>query len=279
VGALRDSLPYLLEFCTRGGADPRLRPVYENLFVLMAMEEYVSVSHLAAFLQVTEARLRLGVSAAEYREATRHVSSAIKAVNSPTVATVALDAIEMLVGLPCPSENDRQTVVADVASVFQRWHRRIGRDQAALLQVLGGELGVPLEAMVTPPGTGLDAESDNWARLRGQRIAMYTLNESALRRAAAVLRTLCPDARVETYSDHVGSPSLKTAAIMADVFVIATAAAKHAATTFIEANRPRGRPIRYARGQGSSSLFEALESYLGGADSAGDDARPKVPPA
>jgi hypothetical protein len=63
--------------------------------------------------------------------------------------------------------------------------------------------------------------------------------------------------------DHVGgSPSLRTAAGTADVFVVATAAAKHAATIFIDANRPKSRTTLFARGQGSASLLDALRGHL-----------------
>ena len=50
AAALRDALPHLLDFCIRDGADTRLRPVYESLFVLVATDEQVSTSQVAALL-------------------------------------------------------------------------------------------------------------------------------------------------------------------------------------------------------------------------------------
>lgn len=261
TAALRDSLPYVLEFCVRAGAERRLKPVYESLFLLIATDEQMSLPQVAALLAVVDVRLHLGVSSHEYSDITRQLAIAIRAVSSPAIAEVALNAIEVLVNSMCPSESDRQGFVAEVGSVFQRWRRRIGRDQIVLLQLIAEEVGVPLEmhSEGSEQETGGQTE---WATLRGLRVALYSLQESALRRAVTVLSSLCPEVRVDAHQDHVGSQALKAASSGADIFVIATAAAKHAATTFIEANRPKHLTTLYARGQGSSSLLEALRSYL-----------------
>ncbi len=77
-----------------------------------------------------------------------------------------------------------------------------------------------------------------------------------------MISELCPGIRIDTFSDYVGgSPALRKAATTADVFILATAAAKHAATTFIEHRRPKNLVTLYARGQGSASLLEALREY------------------
>jgi hypothetical protein len=223
----------------------------------------MSLPQVAALLAIVDVRLQLGVSKSEYSDATRQLALAIRAVNSPSIAEVALNAIEVLVNSMCPSESDRQVFVAEVASIFQRWHRRISHDQMMLLRVLGEEVGVPLELQIGTPEQVADGESE-WATLRGLRVAFYSLQESALRRAVTVLTALCPGVRADTHQDHVGSQALKAASHGADVFVIATAAAKHAATTFIEANRPKHLTTLYARGQGSSSLLAALRAYVTG---------------
>lgn len=259
--ALRDSLPYVLEFCLRGGAERRLKSVYESLFLIIATDDQISIPQVAALLAVVDVRLQLGVSTDEYGDATRQLAAAMKAASTPAIADVALNAIEILVNSVCPRESDRQAFVAEVASIFQRWYRRIGGDQLALLRILANELDVPLELQIDTAEQRAGAATA-WAGLKGLRVALYSLQESALRRAAEVIADLCPDARVDTHHGHVGSQALKAAANAADIFVVATAAAKHAATTFIEANRPKQLATLYARGQGSSSLLEALRDHL-----------------
>jgi hypothetical protein len=261
ITALRDSVPYLLEFCMKAGTDRRFKSLYESLFLIIATDDQVSLSQIAALLKVVEVRLQLGLNADEYGDAIRQLAAAMKGVNTPAIAPIALDAIEILVNSVCPGESDRQAFVAEVASIFQRWFRRIRHDQMALLRVLATELGVPLAVHIETSEQAPGAETE-WAGVRGMRVSLYSLQESALRRAALVLAQICPEVRTDTHHDHVGSQSLRAAANAADIFVLATASAKHAATTFIEANRPRKLVTLYARGQGSSSLLEALREYL-----------------
>ncbi len=99
--------------------------------------------------------------------------------------------------------------------------------------------------------------------LSGKRLALYSLKESAVNRAAALLKDLVGELKVDVFLDYVGgSPALKTAAQQADIFVIATAAAKHAATMFIESKRPKDSVTLYAQGQGTSSILHAVSRYL-----------------
>jgi hypothetical protein len=100
-------------------------------------------------------------------------------------------------------------------------------------------------------------------KLSGLTIALYSLQEAAVKRAASLLKKMIGETKIDVFSDHVGgSPALKTAAQQADVFVITTAAAKHSATTFIEAKRPKNLPTLYANGQGTSSIIQTLTRYL-----------------
>ena len=69
-----------------------------------------------------------------------------------------------------------------------------------------------------PRNTWAEPTRSEWAGLDGKRVALYSLQESALRRAASVIKTLCPGVRVDTFQDHVGgSAALRTAAITADI--------------------------------------------------------------
>lgn len=261
--ALRDALPYFLGFCLRGGAEPRLKGVYESLFFVIAVDDQVSLPQVSALLKVVDVRLQLGVATVDYRELLGQLSLAINAVDTPSVATLALEAIEVVVNAACPAPSERQEFVVAVAAVFQRWYRRVDKADVVLLRHLAEELGVA--DAVTKPELAVDESQprSEWDALDGKKVALYSLQESALRRAALVVRELCPGARVSTFHDHVGgSPALRTASATADVFVLATAAAKHAATTFIEAHRPSGSTTLYARGQGSASLVGALRERL-----------------
>jgi len=260
--AFRDALPYFVEFCLAGGADVRLRPVYDSLFLAITVDAQVSLPQTGALIRIAQARLDLGVSKNEYREILEHVITALQAAESPSVADVALEALEMLVNAACPDVQPRQQFTIRVIAIFQRWYKRVDRAQFVLLGALAEELGMR-EAMGDLAKEVAESEQGSeWAKLEGKRIAMYSLQESALRRAALVIGELSPGVRVDIFSDHVGSPPLKKASTTADIFIIATGAAKHAATTFIEDHRPKDLKPLYARGQGTASLLSALQEHL-----------------
>ena len=261
--ALRDALPYFLTFCLRSGLDPRLKVVFESLFFVIAVDDQVSLPQVSVLLKVVDVRLQLGVTVADYRELLGQLTSAINAVDTPSVATIALEAIEIVVNAACPAPSERQGFVVAIAGLFRRWYRRVDRADIVLLQYLAEELGVA-EAVTQPEAVQDKPQlQSEWNTLDGKKVALYSLQESALRRAALVVRELCPGVRVNTFHDHVGgSPALRNASATADVFVLATAAAKHAATTFIESHRPSGACTLYARGQGSASLVAALRERL-----------------
>ena len=265
--ALDDSLPYLVEFIATAGPNPRLKLMYENLFLTAALGPHISLPQVAALVRIAGARLQLGVSNVEYGEILRQLASAILAIESPSVADLALDAIEVVVNAPCPVPDERRQFAVQVAVIFQRWRTRIDASQFAILRSVAGELGVS-SAVVTPGPIEISVgEGSVWDTLTGRVVAMYSLQESALRRAGEVLKDLCPAVRVATFHDHVGgSPAMRKASATADIFVIATGAAKHAATTFIEGHRPKQAITLYARGQGSTSLLHALREHLGASE-------------
>jgi hypothetical protein len=261
--ALRNSLPHLVEFFLTRPTNNALRTVFDNLFLAIAVDDQVSRSQFAMLSRIAEARIQLGVTTPEYRDMVGQLASAMDQVGSPAVADAALDAIDMLINAPCPDSNERQNFLVRVSAMCLRWYRRIDGAQWSLLRRFGEELGVTSLGEPPPDEATTDPTDSEWTSLNGKRLALYSLRETALRRVDAILKDLCPNVHVNLFHDHVGgSPALRTAAATADVFVLATAAAKHAATQFIEANRPQTRTTLYARGQGSASLLDALREYI-----------------
>jgi hypothetical protein len=218
---------------------------------------------ILALMKIASARIDLGISAQEYTEILRILSSAIQGIESPAVAESALEAIEMLIGAACPDIRERQQFFLSIASVFSRWYRRIDVAQFSLLRSLAKEIGVADDISGEDDRPRSENGETVWIRLTGKKIAIYSLQESPLRRTANVLRELCPGARVDTFHDYVGgAPSLRIASNTADVFVIAIGSAKHAATGFIERNRPKELVTLYARGRGSAGMLYVLGEYL-----------------
>jgi hypothetical protein len=100
-------------------------------------------------------------------------------------------------------------------------------------------------------------ESRQYAYLAGKTVGLYSLMESAAGRAAQLLRSLVPSIEVRLFSNKVGSTALAQASASMDIFVIVTAAAKHAATEFIESQRGTAELVR-VNAKGTSAIMNAL---------------------
>jgi hypothetical protein len=260
--ALRDALPYFLKFCLAADNDVRLRPVFENLFLAIAVDSASSLPQTKALLQVIDYRLQVGAGESDYMDMLEQLASSLQAIDSSAVIQLALDALETVIIRTCPDTETRQNFCANVIGTVQRWRNRLDRPQHLLLLDLAHEL--ELDAMVSSSETSENvAVLSPWERLGNKRLAIYSLQEAAMRRAVTVVETLCQSVRIQTFNDHVGgSSSLQAAARQADVFVVVTGAAKHAATIYIESLRPPSSVTLYAAGQGSSSILQAIQRFL-----------------
>ena len=181
--ALRDALPYFVDFCVSAGADPRLKPLYESLFLVVAVDAQISLPQVSALLKITDGRLQIGVTTSDYIDILHQLTAAIQAIASPSVAEIALDALEILVSTPCPDIRERQQFAIGVATLFQCWYRRIDAAQFVLLRNFSAELGLGETIFEHAPAVELVHERSDWIALNGKRVAMYSLQESALRRA------------------------------------------------------------------------------------------------
>ena len=260
--ALRNSSPYLIESFLGEQPDPVFTPVYESLFLLLCLDSDVSVAQVGQIARIGVARLEIGLSVADYGTTVRQLADAFAAVGTPAVVGAALDTLESLIVNACPSLPERLGFCVRIGELIRKWYRRVDRADILLFNNLALDIGGPaIQIADTQNGDAMEGETTPWGRLSGKTIALYSLQENALRRSAEIVQALT-GVCVETFHDHVGgSSALRSAAVTADIFVLATAAAKHAATTFIQSRRPKGSTTLFARGQGSASILESLRQF------------------
>jgi hypothetical protein len=101
--------------------------------------------------------------------------------------------------------------------------------------------------------------------LQKKVVAIYSLTETAARRAGDFITSSAPGTTVELSADRVGTAALRHLARNADIFVVVTGSAKHAATEFIDANRPKNDASRVTlrpKGRGAASILRALFEHL-----------------
>ena len=128
--------------------------------------------------------------------------------------------------------------------------------------MVAAELGIEVPAdfrAVTLNGAGKDPAAD-FRYLEDKMVVLYSLTESAVTRASQILKRLVPLIDVRTNSEHDGSTQLGQLSANADIFVVVTAAAKHAATICIADHR-RDRPTVLVNSRGSSAILRALADF------------------
>ncbi len=259
--ALRQALPYVLEAFLRDPPDPRLSAIFASLFDLLATDDALTLSSISALIRLGYARLSANPSA--YGNTLDVIACTLEQADTPGTVRLVADALEMLIMTPCASQDDRRaTATRFVTAATRRW-MRVDEVDRYLVRQLCTELDIS-ELVPVEIERGLtDGNGDTeWGSLAGLQVAFYSLDKGALARTVNVLQSACPEARLKTFSELGGTDPMRDASRTADLFVIATRSATHAATGAIMQHRRTGKAVEYARGKGSTSLLDAVRRWL-----------------
>ena len=258
-GALSAALPELVRWLASDPGWPRteMRPLYDVALTLFVLLEERSLPARQACLGLLDALLSLGPSAADYLRYTQDAAWFVPDDAGTGSAYWLLDLAERVLHHDATDGAARQALLNRLLSTLQQLAGFLSPMQRISYARLAAMAGWPplAEAITT-------AEFDVAAALAGKVVALHTLTEAAARQAREALAGAAPDARVEINADHVCTPRLKALARDADLFVVATASAKHTATDCIGRNRPRTMPVAYAAGRGATSILRAIEDSL-----------------
>jgi hypothetical protein len=267
---LRNAAPHLVAFL-RQADDPvaTLRAVYQSAILLIASDNGIGGADLIVLLDLVADLLAMGVSPAEYEEVVGYLHDTWAVTASPRYVDWCLDALDCLAQYPARSDAVRRRFVEGVVGSLVPWLRRLEDYQVELLRLLGEELGVG--DLVGPILIALDARGPGGeegsplvlaARLAGRKVGIYTLTEAVGRRVRNVLKSNAAGVQVMLNHDKVGSDRLRHLAKDVDILLVAVRSAKHAATDFIDANRPENKPTLICPGKGSASMIRTLVNYL-----------------
>lgn len=256
------ALPHLMRFyLDRAGPQRVFKSVYGALFERCIYDPGANTESVRTAGVLLEALAAAGVDGEKCAAHIRDVISLWDGRPSPDLLDWGLDLLDRLIVSQAVLREALIEFAGAVRAQLIRWFTRRQPAQYALFTQLCAELfiepGLPAERR---DGDSADAgDVDALTRLVATRsIALYSLREETIERVHSVLAGLSPSADVRRYSDHVGSEPLRHAARHADIFLIVTGAAKHAATTFIEANRPPGAITLRCHQTGSATLLRLL---------------------
>jgi hypothetical protein len=259
---ISDCLPYLLSSLARCSSLPRpMSRVLEQLTSIHLMDAAPGRLFFSTLASLCDFTLQIGVGEHAYASLLRDCLSAVEGNASAGDFDSLLEFLDVLVTHAAPETALRSALAGAIAGIFVRFKRRADPFQLVLLSQMLTEASCEVPASLSSPGNEPRTQQA-MAALSGRAIALYSLKESVLHRVTLVLESTVPESRITTFHDKAGgSKALRAAARNADIFVIATAAAAHAATGFIEAERPVGATILRPAGQGSASMLRALREF------------------
>ena len=259
-GPLVAALPTLVAWLQDDPGFPRqqMLPVYDAAMTLFAYLDDRGQPARNALLVLLDAVLSVGLQAHDYRRLLQDAGTFVEEEAGTTTVYWLVELAETLIRHPGIDGAARLNLLnAILVSMGPILELLTFGQRAAYTRVAAYAKWPQL-----PPLAVVDQTEDRVSTLAGRTIAIYTLTESAGRQARDALAELAPDVQVETSADHVCSPRLQALARNADLFVITTSSAKHAATACIQRHRPREAPILYAAGRGVTSIFRAIEEHL-----------------
>lgn len=248
VGAFIDAVGY---------AAPAGRSAHAFIRNALTFDRY-GPGDLVALHALTDITLRHAPGPQEYAKLLDDIRSECNRWVAPERASIALDFIDVLVLAPCPDPVARGNLA--YALIDPLWQHQIRLDEAdrAFARRLSEELTL---GFTWPEPSSTSEEYLPLTAIPQLNVLLYSLDEAVLARSADELAHLAPTAKVVTAYDHVGSTQLRQKARHADVIVMATRCAKHAATGFITQHAGNAQ-IEYAEGSGSASLLRATVTGL-----------------
>lgn len=260
---LSHALPHWITFFAGRAAGKRAAvPVLLALFDRLLLLEDLSAETVKAAGRLIAALQEAHVGQAACGERLRTLMEAWKEVPALRLVEWGLDFLETLLTTRAVDRETQLAFAVHLRGEFDRWRERVDVGQVALFGQLARELRSDglANGLRRPATHGESEHAENaMARaLRGKRVALYSLRREVLRRAGRVLKDLVPGLEVLGFSDKVGSASLGAAARNSDVFVVVTGAAKHAATEFIKAQRPKDMATLEVHAVGTSALVRSL---------------------
>lgn len=242
-------------FNAEGTAEVTLR-----LIAAMALSGKASAGIRVQTLALIESLSASSPSQPTYHDALEWTAEILETNAAAITVAWICDIVQTLTSIPAPGS------AAAVLSFYFKATEALRPFRSALdgtdveaLEMVASELGTELPAVFRTAAAeaGVDGPAAFYRYLEGKSLVLHSLTESAITRAAQVLKRLVPTVDVRTNSEHDGSTQLAQMSANADVFVIVAAAAKHAATTFIADHRG-GRPIVWVNSRGSSAILREL---------------------
>lgn len=262
-GLFRDALPHLIASLLRDPAyRRRASGLLTDILLVLTDDAECTAVDLAAIREVIAALIELGPPASEYRQLVAFLEDAWRRFGSPRTIDWLLEALELLAISPAPAPDGPQALLAIALESFSRWRGRPTPAQWALLAVLCHELRAEEAYRSLAPPTAEGSQGAAVTSFRGLTVGIYSLMERPARHARQALEIMFPGLLVQHNTDLVATDRLRELARRADVLVVVTGAATHAATACIDSARPRTLPLLRPRSRSAAAILAEVTAFL-----------------
>lgn len=234
-----------------------------RLVAAIALGGKASPGIRAQALALAESFATAGPSTSAFEEFLEWASLVLEANAAATTVSWVCDVLGALTSIPVPGGDAAALAFYYRATeILRAFRSALDSTDLEALRIVATELQTEIPPEFIPDETTAVASdaTASFRHLEGKVVVLYSLTESAITRAKQILHGLLPNIDVRTNSEHDGSPQLAQLSKRADVFVVVTASAKHAATNFIAAERG-ARPIVKVNSRGSSAILRELARY------------------
>lgn len=255
IDALLRGVALLLEHDDPDNPAPKFASALLDRFLLAERFTPVDLGAICALIQII---LRGAPTEARYDQILRDVLG--YSTQWVSVAN-AVRVVDIADSVACgPAYGFRNNFVTALLSPLSEQCTRLSSSIRELAELVTADLSLGLDWTVQDAVRTADLETQ--AVPVTARVLLYSLDRGALARSSDVISAQWPEASVQTNADTVGGDALKMHARNADVIILATRRAAHAATGFITSNAGEGAIIGYADGSGSASMVRAVERAL-----------------
>ena len=263
---IRNAVPtFIRAFLVDRSATRECKPIYNALTDLLIYDESVGQDDLTAVEQLSEAILTTAPSHEASNNDFQHVSELTAylwdSIAAPRHFDWVLSMLDLLIDTGAQQHTSLTSILAAIAQSSRLWARRISEDQWSLLELLAADLG--LSEMVDELRPEPEAKTDDTypeirSVLAGKSLAVYSLTERIARRFGQLAEQAFDGIKIHYIHDKSLTDRMKSLAQSADIFIINTWDATHAATNGIKAHRDDSKVTVQPHSKSPSSLFSSL---------------------
>jgi len=263
---IRNAVPTFIRAClVDNSATRECKPIYNALTDLLIYDESVGADDLTAIEQLSEAILTTAPSHVASNNDFQHVAELTTylwdSIAAPRHFDWVLSMLDLLIDTGAQQHTSLTPILATIAESSRLWARRISDDQWSLLELLAADLDLTeMVAGLRPkPEEADQVDSPNIrSLLAGKSIAVYSLTERIARRFGQLAEKAFDGIKIHYVHDKSLTDRMKSLAQSADVFIVNTWDAKHAATNGIKDHRPTPLATLEPSGKTASSLLRCL---------------------